>query len=459
MEYTAFEKIPEKAKTYSFLDLTAFWFASASLPAAWLYGALMAGWHGIAAAMLLIVGVNALSFIPWAYLGGIAQVTGGSMMAIARPAFGIRGSIIPSIFYLIFAMGWALVNAFIGSIAISFIFKQWLGWPSYLDPNNLWYMLTYLAVFAYLNGTFGIAGHKWIKKLQWVATAFFLILGAYQTYIVLNQWGLAKVLSWVPTETLFHAIGPFTFPITFALLFDLMVAYNWTWEFIGDFSRFAKTKNAATWGPFIGATLAQIWWFSVGALAVAYLALTTGAYTPILADPSSTTVGLGLGWLAALVILFATVTTDAGNIYASALSVSNMMPKKKISLRTLLVISSIIVFPLSMLPLLSSNLLNFFIFFLDFMGALVIPLWTIMLVDYFIVKKGKYTDDLYEKDGGKYWFTKGWNIKAVVTLLLGTVVYWIFGYVFIDLRNVLPATIPTVLFVAVMHVMLQKKNV
>lgn len=458
MEYAAFEKVPAKDQTFSFLDLTAFWFASATLPAAWLYGALMAGWMGVGAAMLLIVGVNALSLIPWAYLGRIAQETGGSMMAIARPAFGIRGSIIPSIFYLIFAMGWALVNAFIGAIAISFIFKQWLGFPSYLDPNNLWYMVGYLAVFAVLNGTFGIAGHRWIKKLQWVATGFFLILGVYQTYIVLNQWGLEKVLAWMPTATLTHAIGPFVFPITFALLFDLMVAYNWTWEFIGDFSRFAKTKSAATWGPFIGATIVQIWWFTVGALAVAYLALTTGNYMPLLADPSSTTVSLGLGWLAALVILFSTVTTDAGNIYASALSVSNVIPKKKISLRALLVISSIVVFPLSLLPLLSGNLLNFFIFFLDFMGALVIPLWTIMLVDYFIVKKQKYSDDLYELKGGKYWFTKGWNIPAVVVLLLGTGVYWIFGYVLSDLRNVLPATIPTIIFVATAHILLQKKK-
>src|SRR6185436_16800157 len=145
MEYSAFDKVPQKAQSYTFLDQTVFWFASTSLPAAWLYGALMAGWQGVSSAMLLIIGVNALSLIPWAFLGRIAQETGGSMMAIARPAFGIRGSIVPSVFYLIFALGWALVNAFIGAIAISFIFKQWLGFPSYLDPNNLGYMVGYLA--------------------------------------------------------------------------------------------------------------------------------------------------------------------------------------------------------------------------------------------------------------------------------------------------------------------------
>jgi len=459
MEYTAFEKVPAKAQTYSFIDLVSFWFSTASLPAAWLYGALMAGWQGVVSSMIFIIGVNLLSFIPWSYLGQMAQETGGSMMALARPSFGIKGSVIPSIFYLIFGMGWALINAFLGSIAISFIFAQWLHWPAYMAPHSMPYMIFYLALFAVLNATFSIAGHKWIKKLQWAATGFFLILGFYQTFLVINHWGLTKILAWHPTMQLFYTSGPFVFPITFALLFDLMVSYNWTWEFIGDFSRFAKTKSAGALAPLIGAFIAQVWWFTVGALAVAYLALSTVGYNPLLADPSSTTVALGLGWLAALIILFATVTTDAGNLYASALSVSNMFPKAKISLRKLLVMTGILVFPLSLIPLFWGNILTFFIFFLDFMGALAIPMWTIMLVDYFVVKKGKYSDDMYEKNGGKYWFTKGWNVPTIFTLFAGTAVYWIVGYVLPNhIRNFTTATIPTIIIVVVLYILLAKRK-
>ncbi|MDE2590485.1 MAG: cytosine permease, partial [Patescibacteria group bacterium] len=289
MEFTALEKVPASARTYSFWDQVIFWFSTTSLPATWLYGAYMAGWKGVIPSLLLIIGVNALSLFPWAYFGEMAVVTGGSMMALARPSFGIRGSVIPSLFYLAFGMGWALVNAFLGSIALSLIFGQWLGWPSYFSPHNTWYMVGYLAIFALLNGIFGIAGHRWIKKLQWIATALFLLLGGYQTYIVLQKWGLVHLLSWKPATSLMYATGfgplQFSFPMTFALLFDLMVAFNWTWEFIGDFSRFSKTKNAGTWGPFIGAFVAQVWWFLVGALAVAYVTLSMGKYNPLLADP------------------------------------------------------------------------------------------------------------------------------------------------------------------------------
>src|SRR3989344_744344 len=140
-EYSAFEKVPQNAQTFSFWDQFAFWFSAASLPAAWYYGALMAGWQGIAGALFLILIVNTLAFIPWAYLGEIAGKTGGSSMAIARGAFGIKGSIIPSVFYLIMGFGWAAVNVFLGAIALSFIFKLWLHFPSYADPNNLIYMV------------------------------------------------------------------------------------------------------------------------------------------------------------------------------------------------------------------------------------------------------------------------------------------------------------------------------
>ena len=126
MEQGAFEKVSIKERTYSFFDQFVFWFASTSLPAAWYYGALMAGWQGISGALILIFIVSPISLLPWAFLGKIAQETGGSSMAIVRPAFGIRGAIIPSIFYLLFGLGWGVVNVFLGAIALSFIFKLWL---------------------------------------------------------------------------------------------------------------------------------------------------------------------------------------------------------------------------------------------------------------------------------------------------------------------------------------------
>lgn len=459
MEYSAFEKVPAKDRSFSYSDQFAFWFGTASLPAAWYYGALMAGWQGIGGALILIFIVNTLSLLPWAYLGEIAAKSGASSMAIVRPAFGIKGSIVPSIFYLVMGIGWAVVNVFLGAIALSFIFKLWLGWPSYLDANNLVYMIGYIFMVCFLQGYFAVSGHQILKKLQWIATVFFVLLGMYQTYIVFSHWGVDTLLSWRPDKILTAAIGPFNYRITFALLIDLLIAYNWTWEFIGDFSRFAKDKKAGTWGPFWGASIAQYWWFLVGALAVVYLSVTTGQYSPLLADPSSTTVSLGLGWLAAIIVLLATVTTNAANIYASALGFSNILIGKKVSFDSLLRLSAWLVVPLSLIPLLSASFVGFYIFFLDFVGAIVVPLWTLTLVDYFLIHKRNYTDDMFEKKKGRYWYQNGWNRPAVISLTAGTIIYWLFAYVFINIRQSVTATIPTIILVTIIYLKLSRKNV
>src|SRR5690349_8343554 len=110
MDYSAFDKVPFNKRTFSFTDQLVFWFSATSIPAAWYYGALMAGWSGIIGALLFIIVMDVLSVVRWAYLGKIAAETGGSSMAIVRPAFGTRGSIIPCIFSIILGGGWAVVN-------------------------------------------------------------------------------------------------------------------------------------------------------------------------------------------------------------------------------------------------------------------------------------------------------------------------------------------------------------
>jgi len=459
MEYSAFEQVPQKARNFSFWDQVIVWFSSASIPAAWYYGALMAGWQGIPGALLLIFVVSTLSLLPWSVLGRMAAETGGSSMAIVRPTFGIRGAIIPSFFYLLFGVGWAVVNVFLGAIALSFILKALIGFPSYLDPHNGQAMILYILIVCILQSIFAIKGHAGIKILQRVATVLFVFLGLYQTILVLTHWNFVSLIAWKPTQSFTFATGPFNYKITLPLLIDLLIAYNWTWEFIGDFSRFAKNKNAGMWGPFLGANLAQYWWFLVGSFAVVFLYVTTHSYNPLVADPSSTSIALGLGWIAALVILFATITSNAGNIYASALGLSNIISlKKNIRLNKLLIFAALVSTIAAFTPLLSTQFVGFYLFFLDFLGAIVVPLWTITIVDYLFVKKRKYNDDIFKKKGGAYWYYNGWNILSIIILFAGVALYWIIAYVYPSIRESITAALPTMLFVAIAYIITAGKK-
>ncbi len=463
-EFKAAERVPKQARNFTFLDQAILWFGAASLPAAWYYGALMAGFAGLPGAFLLIFIFSTIIFIPWALLGHIAAKTGASSMALVRPTFGIRGSKLPSIFYLIFGFGWGAVNVFLAAIAMSFIFNIWLGWPAFLQPGYKVYMIVSILTICLLQGIFAVAGHKIIKFMSWIAVASLIGLGAYQTYLVINNWGFYNLLTWRPPEeglkaTFGSGIFSITYTITFALLIDLLIAYNWTWEFIGDFSRFSKNAKAGSLGPFVGANIAQYWWFIVGALGVVFLTVSTGAYNPAASDPSSTTTKLGFGWIAYIIILAATIATNAGNIYASALGISNFNPKHKTKIRTLLLISALIILPISLIPLLSPNFVGFYIFFLDFLGAIVVPLWTLTLVDYFFVKKQNYNDDIFKEQGGSYWYNKGWNVPAIATLILGTIIYWVIAFALPRIRERFTAAIPTIIVISIVYYIWSKKTI
>src|SRR5437763_15151609 len=87
-EYRALDKIPERARAFGLWDQAALWFAAGSLPAAWLYGGVMAGWTGLGGALLLILDVKPLSLVLWGFLGYLGVHVGGAPVRIERSAIG-----------------------------------------------------------------------------------------------------------------------------------------------------------------------------------------------------------------------------------------------------------------------------------------------------------------------------------------------------------------------------------
>jgi NCS1 family nucleobase:cation symporter-1 len=335
---------------------------------------------------------------------------------------------------------------------LSFVFAGWLGTPAFLAPGFEGPMAASIVVVAVLQGAAAIAGHRVLRVVQWLATIALLGLGAVQVWLVVSHWDPASLFAWRPPAAgVTTSIGPFAYTITFALLVDLLIAYNWTWEFIGDFSRFARTPAAGTAGPFVGANLAQTWWFTIGALGVVFLATTTGAFTPEASDPSSLTTSLGLGWAAAAIVIAATVSTNAGNLYASALAITNLAPRLRLGVRPLIGLVSAAVVPLALLPLAATGFQATYIFWLDVLGAIVVPLWVIVLVDFFWVRRGNYEPDLFRTDGGAYWYGGGVNWRAVGVLAAGTALYVAVAYGLPELREVVPASIPVGLLVAISY--------
>jgi purine-cytosine permease-like protein len=147
-------------------------------------------------------------------------------------------------------------------------------------------------------------------------------------------------------------------------------------------------------------------------------------------DPSGVVMNLMVqfGWAipALLIVLFSTFTTTFLDIYSTAVSSLNIFPKlgerKGVLIGGILGTATALLFP---------TLLNYEHFLL-FIGAMFCPLFGVVLVDYFLLRKGTLEPgDLYRKEG-RYWFWKGLNPRALTAWAVGFAFYLGFSPLLLD---------------------------
>jgi NCS1 family nucleobase:cation symporter-1 len=61
--------------------------------------------------------------------------------------------------------------------------------------------------------------------------------------------------------------------------------------------------------------------------------------------------------------------------------------------------------------------------FLFFIGAMFVPLFGVILTDYFLIRSRQLNKEEIYKEGGEYWYSKGFNIAAIVSWAIGFIVY------------------------------------
>lgn len=440
------ERIREEDKTFKALDYIWMGFGWGINTGSWYFGGIFAT-LGFVGAMFMGWFISPLMMVPWALLGIIAYKHSITTAGMTRASLGIRGSVLPSVFQIIVMAGWAAMNTYIAAISLSFIFEISLGWAPYGSEGSAKGMVLGICIVGILQAIVAVAGHVVIKYMEWVTGIALIILGIWETVVILNTFDIAAILSW-------KAVVPF---MSVGVMIDAMFGFNWSWTQIGDFSRFAKNKRASSLGPWIGINLGQGWFFFIGAIGVIAVAIETGEFNPDMSDPSSIMAQLGLGWVAFLVVVLASINTNATNIYSSSMGVLNIT--KKISPKKSLVIVSVVQFILCFIPLIYGSFYLFFTDFLNLTAGLFVPFWTIVLIDYFSVRKGKLDDDLFESRGGKYWYDNGFNKYGITSLIIGIVIYYSIFFFMPSVQDMFSASIPTAIVVAIIYHFLGAKGV
>jgi len=119
-------------------------------------------------------------------------------------------------------------------------------------------------------------------------------------------------------------------------------------------------------------------------------------------------------------IIFASVSTNLIANYIPTQNVLlNFLPTK-LNIKSTAVVISIFAFIIGIfwLPLLSQIGI---LAFIDTLAAFFGPLFGVMVIDYYLIKKTKLTNkDIFSLENDNlYFYSNGWHIKAIYSLVLG----------------------------------------
>lgn len=420
------DPVPFPHRTWMWYNVGSFWIAEGfQLPILQMAGSIVASGLNPGMAMGAIVLGTCLVMIPCALSGYMGAKTGLNFPGVNRAAWGLHGSKAAVAVRAIVAVFWFGVQVSTGGDCVYQMLKAI--WPS-LDqriPNTLPESANITSVSLLCFFIFWVVSlpFLWIhmSKLRWLFLAKLIIMpiGGLALFIwsLVAARGFGPVFE-QPTNVSGGRTAAFVFfsSVTSAIGPQATFALN-----MGDFCRYAKSPRQAFWSQFIMMpiciTLTAFLGVVLASSAVVIYDLETVPWNPL--DVVDLFDSRAAAFFVALMFAFATLCTNiAANSTAFGNDLLAILPKY-IDIRRgqfLCAILGVCVTPWNILAS-AGNFLTFLNGYSVFLG----PLCGIMLTDYFLLRGQKLNmTHLYTK-GGIYYYTRGWNMRAVVVFLLAVV--------------------------------------
>ncbi|MFI6444954.1 purine-cytosine permease family protein [Kitasatospora sp. NPDC050543] len=324
-----------------------------------------------ASVLAIVVG----TVIGTASLGVAALIgarTGAPAMAVLRGLFGTKLSYVPTVLNIAQCIGWGVFE------------------------------LTVIAQGA--QTVAGTADYRWL---------FVLLAGALTTALTIWPLGSIAVLRRYVAAAVGVAMVYFTvqlgrqgFPDPgagnwhgFLRATDAIIAVSISFvPLAADYTRHSRTGKASFWGSFSGYTIAQVWCYVLGLIAL----LQSGG------DVFSSFTGVAAGWLFLLVLVLRESDQSFANVYSTAMSIHNLFPRVDRRLLTggigLLVTA---------LALQITEFTASYYAFLGLIGSVFVPLFAVLAVDYFL-GAGRRGWDLSEQAPSRWLMLLPWALGFAV---------------------------------------------
>ena len=341
---------------------------------------------------------------------------------LARSSMGTAGSKLPSVLRAVVAVFWYGVQVYFASTALSLLIRSLTGVSGGTEMLGLtgidW--LSFVIVWAVHIAIFW-RGMGWVEKFLNFAGPF-VYLVMIGLVIVLWQRADGQLLS--ATATIFaNPEGTFSTELKgFIAIFGTMVAYfSAVMINFSDFSRYSSSKASMKTGNLLGLPLNMILFSALALLTTGGAAVVFGEAIINPTEIVEKTDSVLLAIIAAITFFAATVGINlVANFIPAVNGIANLAPGK-ISFRQAGLVTSI--FALVIGGLWTAVISNIGISgFVNTLGATLAPIFGIMIVDYYKIRKEELNlDDLYNMEGGDYHYGNGWNDKALVAFAVASV--------------------------------------
>jgi len=404
------------------LSFFSLWVGMAvNIPTYMIAASLISGGMSWSQAMWTVLLGNVIVLVPMVLSGMPGARYGIPFPVLARASFGIRGSNIPALLRAVVACGWFGIQTWIGGGAIYTMvlvaFPAAANAPVVLPAFIGLGIVPFACFMLFWAMNIGLIykGIDSIKVLETLSAPFLLLGGvALLIWAWVNADGFGPMLE---AKSKFASTGEFLgffFPALTAMVgFWSTLSLN-----ISDFTRYAKDQRAQVLGQITGLPTTMTFFAFIG---VAVTSATLVIYGEAIWDPVVLVRHFDspvLVFFAMFAVVIATLTTNAAaNVVGPANNFSNLWPEK-IDFKTggyITGVIGILIMPWKLLADPSGYIYTWLIGY----SALLGPIMGIMLVDYFIIRRGVLVvEELYRHDG-RYCYSHGINHAAVIALLIG----------------------------------------
>ncbi len=405
--YDPLVPVPEARRSFGMGDAFSLWFSLGIgllvlQAGAGLIPGLSLGW-----ALAAIVAGSAAGSVLLALAGVIGTDTGLATMAALRPTLGVRGAAVPAALNVIQLAGWGAFEIIAMRNAADELTKN----TFHISAPVVWTL-----VFGVAATALAIVGPlSFVRRILRKGGIWLVLAGAgWLTWSLLSRHDLAHLFAQAGDGSLGFGAGV-----------DIVAAMPLSWlPLIADYSRFGRSPRAMFRGSTLGYVVANVWFYALGA---AY-ALTARSDPDGLLLSALATTG---GGIALLFILIDETDNIFADIFSAAMSTATLV---RVRVPHLVIGFGVLCTGLALfLPMAN------FTSFLYMIGSVFAPLYGVLLVDHFVIRKRQVVLADIDRMDGVYGFELGAHMTAFAAWFVGVVVYYLVVQFFAGLGATLPA--------------------